>query len=297
MKITPPIAVLTILFAVTEATAAETPVPHHHAPSITGIAAGAAEVTIHYRLYGTPAAEKPLLVLVHGWSCDSSYWREQIAALTPDHIVLTLDLAGHGASGDGRDDYSMRSFGEDVKRVVESLPTTAPVILIGHSMGGPVSIEAARLMGSRVRAVIGADTFASIGAPPAPAAETAARFAFFEKDFAGTTRMFVERSFFRADAKPEPKRWIIEDMAAGNPRVGIAAVRGLNAWDGATALRELGVPVIAINSDLTVTDEDRLRAINPKFRLHVVGGTGHFLMMEEPAAFNAALREELARLR
>jgi hypothetical protein len=62
MKITPPIAVLTILFAVTEATAAETPVPHHHAPSITGIAAGAAEVTIHYRLYGTPAAEKRLVL-------------------------------------------------------------------------------------------------------------------------------------------------------------------------------------------------------------------------------------------
>ncbi len=291
------IAVLTALLIVAEATAAETPVPHPHAPSITGIAAGAAEVTIHYRLYGAPAAEKPLLVLVHGWSCDSTYWREQIAALTPDHAVLTLDLAGHGASSDDRDDYSMRSFGEDVKRVVESLPTTAPIILIGHSMGGPVSIEAARLIGSRVRAVVGADTFASIGAPPAPAPETAARFAFFEKDFVGTTRMFVERSFFRADAKSEPKRWIIEDMAAGNPRVGIAAVRGLNAWDGVTALRGLGIPVIAINSDLTVTDEARLRAINPNFRLRVVGGAGHFLIMEEPATFNAALREELARLR
>lgn len=297
MKRTLLIAASTALFAMADATAAETPVSHHHAPSITGIAAGAAEVTIHYRLYGTPHAEQPLLVLVHGWSCDSSYWREQIAALTAEHAVLTLDLAGHGASSDGRDDYSMRSFGEDVKRVIESLPTSAPVILIGHSMGGPVAIEAARLLGSRVRAVIGADTFASIGAPPAPAAETAARFAFFEKDFAGTTRMFVERSFFRPDAKAEPRRWIIEDMAAGNPRVGIAAVRGLNAWEGTTALRELGIPVIAINSDLTVTDEGRLRAINPNFRLRVVSGTGHFLMMEEPAGFNAVLREELARLR
>jgi len=291
------VAALTALFAMSKAMAAETPVPQHHAPSITGIAAGAAEVTIHYRLYGSPNAEKPLLVLVHGWSCDATYWREQIAALTPEHAVLTLDLAGHGSSSDGRDDYSMRSFGEDVKRVIESLPTAAPVILIGHSMGGPVSVEAARLLGSRVRAVIGADTFASIGAPPAPAAETAARFAFFEKDFVGTTRMFVERSFFRPDAKPEPKRWIVEDMAAGNPRVGIAAIRGLNAWDGATALRELGIPVIAINSDLTVTDESRLRAINPNFRLRVVSGTGHFLMMEEPAGFNAVLREELAKLR
>lgn len=269
--------------------------------TVTGTAAGAAGVAIHYRLYRRPgdsaSAGRPLLVLVHGWSCDSSYWREQIAALTADHVVLTLDLAGHGASGNDRDDYSMRSFGEDVKAVVESIAGTEPVVLVGHSMGGPVSIEAARLLGDRVRAVIGVDTFSTIGLPPAPAAETAARFAFFEKDFSGTTRMFVERTFFRADARDEPKRWIVEDMAQGDPRVGLAAVRGLNAWDGANALREVKIPVLAINADQSVTDEARIRAIAPNFRLRVVNGTGHFLMMEEPTRFNAVLREELARLR
>ncbi len=258
---------------------------------------GAANVPIHYVLHGSPADDQLLVVLVHGWSCDSGYWREQLPALTNDYAVLTLDLAGHGASGDGRDDYSMRSFGEDVQRVVEALPTRAPVVLVGHSMGGPVAAEAARLLGDRVRAVIGVDTFSTVGLPPPPAGDTAARFAMFEKDFAGNTRLFVDNAFFRADAEPPLRRWIVEDMAQGNPRVGIASMRALNAWDGAGALRELHVPVIAINSDRSRTDEARLRALLPGFRLRELEGTAHFLMMEQPARFNAVLREELAQLR
>lgn len=260
-------------------------------------ARGAADVSIHYRLYGPLKGDRPLVVLVHGWACDSSYWREQVADLVPYHDVLTIDLAGHGASGDAREDFSMRSFGEDVQRVVAGLPTQTAIILVGHSMGGPVVAEAARLLGSRVRGVIGVDTFSSVGLPPAPAAESAARFAMFERDFAGTTRAFVDNTFFRPDADPQLRRWIVEDMAQGNPRVGIASVRALNAWDGVAVFRELQVPIVAINADRSRTDEARIRALAPNFRLRVVDGTGHFLMMEQPARFNAVLREELARLR
>ena len=266
----------------------------HSPPTVTP---GAADVAIHYEIHGPLAGGRPLVVLVHGWSCDSAYWREQLPALLPDHDVVTLDLAGHGASADDRDDFSMRSFGEDVQRVVAALPTTAPVILIGHSMGGPVAAEAARLLGARVRAVIGVDTFATVGLPPPPPAETAVHLAMFERDFVGTTRRFVENSFFRPDAEPALRRWIIEDMAQGNPRVGVAALRALSTWDGVAVLRELSVPVIAINADRSRTDEARIRALLPHFRLRVLEGTAHFLMLEEPARFNAVLREELLRLR
>lgn len=260
------------------------------------VTAGAGQVAIHYRVHGAPANDRPLLVLIHGWSCDASYWREQIAALSADHAVVTVDLAGHGESGANRDDFSMRSFGEDVQRVVDALPTRAPIILIGHSMGGPVAIEAARLLGGRVRGVIGVDTFASIGLPPPNAADAEIRIAAFTKDFRATTRVFVDRSFFKPDANPELRRWIVDDMASADPRVAIAALRGLNDWNGAAALQALTVPVIAINSDLSQTDEARIRGIATNFRLVTIAGPGHFLMMEDPARFNVALRAELAKL-
>jgi len=259
------------------------------------IVEGAGKVAIHYRVHSSLEGDRPPIVLIHGWSCDSSYWREQIAPLSADHAVVTVDLAGHGSSGDERDDFSMRSFGEDVQRVIESLPTHAPVILIGHSMGGPVAVEAARLLGERVRAVIGVDTFASIGAPIPAAAETEIRIAAFHKDFRAATRAFVDRSFFKPNTDPVLRRWIVEDMANANSRVGIAALRGLSAWDGVASLSALQVPVIAINTDLARVDEKRVKALSPKFRLITIVGHGHFLMMENPERFNVALRAELVR--
>lgn len=256
-------------------------------------------VTIHHRVWGDPArSDRPLLVLVHGWSCDLGYWDAQIDALAADYSLVAIDLAGHGRSGSSREDFSMGAFGRDVAAVVRSLPGQAPVVLIGHSMGGPVAAEAARELGSRVRAVIGVDTFKNVGKAPPPTAETEARLAFFQRDFAGSTRLFVTQTFFKAGTDPAFIERIAADMAAGDARVGVAAIRELNAWDGVRTMAALNIPVIAINADHgEPTDETRLRALVPTFRARVLAGVGHFLMMEDPARFNAALRAELETIR
>lgn len=256
-------------------------------------------VTIHHRVWGDPArSDRPLLVFVHGWSCDLGYWDAQIEALSADYSLVALDLAGHGRSGSTREDFSMRAFGRDVAAVVRSLPGQAPVILIGHSMGGPVAAEAARELGSRVRAVIGVDTFKNVGKAPPPVAETEARLGFFQRDFAGSTRLFVTQAFFKPGTDPAFIERIAADMAAGDPRVGVAAIRELNAWDGARSMTSLQIPVIAINADHgEPTEEARIRALVPTFRARILAGVGHFLMMEDPARFNAALRAELETIR
>lgn len=257
--------------------------------------------SIRYRVQGSPRdAAQPLLVLVHGWCCDAGYWDAQLADLAVDHRVVTLDLAGHGRSADASTDGCMSSFGADVAAVVEAVCGAsvdgASVVLIGHSMGGPVSVEAALRLPDRVRAVIGVDTFASVGLPRAPAAVTAARFQPFERDFAASTRAYVEQAFFLPDADPALRTRIAVRMAAGDPTVGLAALRGINGWDGAAALGALTAPVVALNAAVTRTDGARLRGIVPGFRLREVEGVGHFLMMEQPVRFNALLREELAAL-
>lgn len=254
-----------------------------------------------HRLHGRlddPA--RPVLVLVHGWCCDAGYWDAQVADLVDDHRVVTLDLAGHGGSAGIATDGRIASFGADVASVVtaclDGLPGAASATLIGHSMGGPVSVEAALRLGSRVRAVVGVDTFASVGSPKAPAEVTAARFLPFERDFAASTHAFVEQAFFLPDADPALRTRIAADMAAGDPAVGLAALHGINDWDGVAALGALNVPVVAINAAVTRTDEARLQGIARGFRLREMTGVGHFLMMEQPARFNAVLREELAAL-
>ncbi len=112
-------------------------------------------IPIHYEVYATG---EPALVFVHGWSCDRSYWDAQVPFFSERHRVVTVDLAGHGESGLGRDAWSMRAFGQDVAAVVEELGLDE-IVLVGHSMGGPVVVEAARILGDRVNVVVGADTF------------------------------------------------------------------------------------------------------------------------------------------
>jgi pimeloyl-ACP methyl ester carboxylesterase len=48
---------------------------------------------------------EPALLLVHGWACDENYWHAQLDALKSRYTVVTIDLAGHGASGANRTDW------------------------------------------------------------------------------------------------------------------------------------------------------------------------------------------------
>ena len=113
---------------------------------------------ISYEIYGLG---EPSLVFVHGWSCDARYWRAQLSHFSKNHRVVVLDLAGHGHSGLTRMRYTMKAFGEDVQAVTEAT-NSQKVILIGHSMGGLVSLEAARLLPQRVIGVIGIDTISDV---------------------------------------------------------------------------------------------------------------------------------------
>lgn len=254
----------------------------------------AGRVHVQYRVYGSG---EPLVVLVHGWSCDSNYWQAQVADLKTRYTVATVDLAGHGGSGANRDDWSMAAFGADVAAVVEALKDHPKVVLVGHSMGGPVVVEAARRIGPRVVGVIGLDTLKDIGQPKVAAAETARRLAPFERDFIGATRALVEGTMFTPGSDAVLKRRIVDDMSQAPPAIALAAIHGMNDWDGASAMRALERPIVAINSNLGgVTDEARIHALVPRYRLVTVTGLGHFLMMEDPARVNPILDAEIRKL-
>lgn len=96
-------------------------------------------VEIHYTVYGDSG---PLLVLVHGWSCDQAYWKNQVEFLAEKYRVVTVDLAGHGLSGANRDEWTLQAYAADVVSVVQKLKPDR-VILSGHSLGGFVTLFAA----------------------------------------------------------------------------------------------------------------------------------------------------------
>src|SRR5882672_1722088 len=184
-------------------------------------------IHVQYRVYGHG---EPALVFIHGWSCDSNYWRAQIPEFKKRYTLVTVDLAGHGGTDGNRTDWSIARFGQDVATALSAVPNNQ-LILVGHSMGGPVALEAARLLKNRVIGIIGVETFKSIGAPLPSTAQVDAIIRPFETDFIGHTRALVTGNFFAPGANPELVTKIAYDMSLSPPRVGVASMRALLEYD------------------------------------------------------------------
>lgn len=147
----------------------DTPTAQLEPPHVDGTPEIATEpdgVHIEYRRFGTG---DPAIVLIHGWATDANYWNAQFNPLKAKYSVVAVDLAGHGASSKNRSDWSMANYGEDVATVARRLPNQQ-IILVGHSMGGTVALEAAPRIGDRVIGIIVVDALKSIGLPPTPRA-------------------------------------------------------------------------------------------------------------------------------
>jgi pimeloyl-ACP methyl ester carboxylesterase len=250
-------------------------------------------VHVQYRVYGTG---ETALVFIHGWSCDSNYWREQIPAFRGKYTLITVDLAGHGGTDANRADWTIAAFGQDVATALSAVPNRQ-IILVGHSMGGPVALEAARLLKGRVVGIIGVDTFKSIGAPKPTQAQVDAIIKPFEADFIGQTRALVADHLFVKGEHAQLAQKIAYDMSLSAPRVAVPALRAVLQYDFTDALKDISVPIVAINSDLgEPVNEARIRKVLPKFRAVTLAGDGHFLMMEDPRRFNPALEAEVAAI-
>jgi len=240
-------------------------------------------IPIAYRAEG---AGEPAVVLVHCWCGNQGFWKGAVAALKDRHRVVTLDLAGHGASGRGRARYTVEAFAEDVKAVVERLGLTK-VILVGHSMGGPVTLEAARLMPDRVVKLIPIDTFHNVE-EVWPEEQRAAFLKPFEEDFRVAVRTFVQQ-LMPPGTDPAVVKRVVDAMAACDPAMGVSAMRELSAYPEAERIATVKVPIHAISGDLFPTDLAANRRHAPQFEVTVMKGTGHFPMFEHPAPFEAAL--------
>jgi len=256
------------------------------APDRTAVSADG--IPIAFQVQGSGA---PALVFVHGWCCDKSYWDAQVPYFSRKYKVVTVDLAGHGESGLGREAYTMESFGEDVVAVVDNLGLDK-VVLIGHSMGGPVILEAARRMPERVIGLVGADTFNNVEQK----FQVDELLASLRANFSETTSGFV-RSMFTPAADSLLVEKIAADMSSAPPEVGVSAIESISIYwnDKLTrALQQVQAPVRCINSGRYPTDIEAGSRYASSFAAVDMPGVGHFVMIEDPETFNRLLEKTVA---
>ncbi len=100
---------------------------------------------------------EPPIILVHGWTCDHTYFAPQAEHFRGDHRVISVDLRGHGESDKPQLDYTMAQFADDIAWLCEQLRVRKPVV-IGHSMGGVIAFELAARHPDLPAAVVGVDS-------------------------------------------------------------------------------------------------------------------------------------------
>ncbi len=264
------------------------PIAHDAADAVVASSDG---VPIRYHAEGSG---EPALVLIHGWSCDRHHWDEQVARFSTQHQVITLDLAGHGESGKDRKSWTLASLGDDVRAVVVALDVRRAV-LIGHSMGGPVALEAAAGMPDRVVAVIGVDTFHNVERH-ATREQTDALIARWQSDYPATSKLFVD-SLLPGSCDKKIRDRLQAQFAAADRDIALALLRTLFDYDTAAAFERVHVPIRAINTSLT-SDQEAGRRHSPGFAIVDLAPLklGHFPMLTAPDLFDTRLAEMLTSL-
>jgi len=257
----------------------------NHWPETLRTPAGAA---LRYEVQGEG---EPTLVFVHGWSCHRQFWNEQIRRFQQVRRVVALDLMGHGESDAQRTEWTIEAFGDDVVRVCDALKLER-VILVGHSMGGPVCLVAAKRLGTRCVAVVGVDTLRDVE-HRIPPDVIESFLAPFRADFAAATNTFVREQFFPKDADPALVDLVAGSMSARPPEIALPLLEAVMRFDEGAALAAVDVPVHCIQSESAMYPVNLAanQARNPRYTFVVMPGVGHFPMLEDPERFARLLAD------
>jgi pimeloyl-ACP methyl ester carboxylesterase len=229
-----------------------------------------------------------------------------------DHEVVACDLRGHGQTPGRPHECSIAHYGGDVAALVTHLELKG-CILVGHSMGTRVVLEANRLLLSshnveRVGAIVLIDG-SRTGSGDPDAAEGAARAAVQSAGYPAFAENLFRNMFFKSSLEADA---IVARALRQSRDFGVLLWPAMARWDAAYmdgALAAVRAPLLAIQS--TTRDAqmrrsplkagestpylDLIRSAVPGARIAVVPDTGHFTQIEAADEVNRLIAEFLGR--
>jgi pimeloyl-ACP methyl ester carboxylesterase len=229
----------------------------------------------------------PLPVLfVHSLAGNGGQWALQLDHLRRYRRAVALDLRGHGDSDPAEDgNYSVSSLAADIAAVADQLDLRH-FVLAGHSLGASVAIEYASRHPERVSGLLLVDPNGDQSR--VPASETEPFFAALRQDPLGELESYFRQLVVGGDR--DAATWVLEDLRLTHEGAALPAVQGLMSYQPLGSLALYPGPKLSVISDMNSLPFS-LHRLDPDLPVHLLPGTGHWLMMDRPADFNRLLDE------
>lgn len=248
---------------------------------------------VHYEAYGRG---RPV-ILLHGWLGSWGLWQETMTYLGQHYRTYALDFWGFGESGKKRDSYAVQDFVSLVDQFMEQLGIThAP--LVGHSMGGTVSLLTAIQFPQRVTQVV------VIGSPIVGSSLSLLLKLFGRRPIAFIVykNLWAFRMFYRLFGSfyTRDRRWpqmMDRDLSSTTLESFLLSIASLRRTDLRPMLNQVQIPTMGMygDRDIVVSPSQWRVMLDgvPQTRIQRFSKAGHFIMLDEPKPFMEMLSEFL----
>ena len=259
-------------------------------------------VKLHYLDYGT-AGHRPMLC-IHGGAAHAHWFDFVAPGFMPDHHVYSLDLRGHGDSARADPQtYSWKTYAEDINALVEKLDLR-DFVLIGHSMGGMVSLVYAAMHPERIGRLVIVDTIMlmpmdrvtkmrEFGAKPARSYATQEELIARYRLEGGETQMaapeVIHRMAMHSGRPDADGRW--QHKADRGVYANFTQIAGVPLWE------QVKVPALVIKGERSTRYTPALlaevRARAPQVQIAEVPASDHHITLDNPRGFVDAVQKFL----
>lgn len=263
---------------------------------------------LDFQLYRWAGADPDPIILLHGWGDSGETWQFVVDAMPQHRTLIAFDARGFGRSQWPEDGYWFPDYLADLDALLAVIAPDRPVRLVGHSMGGNVTLMYAGVRPDRVRQLVSLEGFGLARTEPGQAPQ---RYREWLDEIAGSTA-FASYDDFAQFEKVLTRR---------NPRTPASHIRFIaQSWarrreNGTVELRadprhkrtnpvlyqreqaeacwrQITAPVLHVIGDESEMarrmsgeiSPDRLQALFRDVRTVNVAGAGHMMHHEQPAA-------------
>ena len=248
---------------------------------------------VHYEVYGRG---RPV-ILLHGWLGSWALWQETMAYLGPYYRTYALDFWGFGESGKKRDSYSVQDFVSLVDQFMDRLGIeSAP--LVGHSMGGTVSLSIAAQYPRRVTKVVVVGSpieGTSLAFALKMAGQRPIAVILFNFMWAFRMGMRVYSPLICRD--PRFPAMMDKDLSRTTVESFLLSIASLHRTDLRPLLSQIKIPAMGMYGagDIIVSPNQwkPMQAGIPHARIELFPKAGHFIMLDDTTPFLSKLKEFL----